>query len=255
MQGGKDPEIVRTLKRRLNAVLALQYDPLRLDIDCTEFGPKMLQVVKLFQARNVDSNGNPLLTDGEIGPLTWSALFGIEAVPTRSTAQSELLDAVLDLAAGEVSRRVREVPKNSNSGPRVNEYLSSAGLGPGNAWGCAFVYWCFREASRTRRRPNPMPKTARSSNHWQLAAEVGGGRVERSTAVNNPGAIRPGMVFIMDWGEGVGHTGFVEEVEGGLITTIEGNTDGSGTREGSGVYRLTRKIAEVNTGFIDYSGV
>jgi hypothetical protein len=63
------------------------------------------------------------------------------------------------------------------------------------------------------------------------------------------------MVFIMDHGAGKGHTGLVERVEGGLITTIEGNTDASKTREGGGVYRLTRKIVEVNKGFIDYSGV
>jgi hypothetical protein len=51
----------------------------------------------------------------------------------------------------------------------------------------------------------------------------------------------------------LGHTGLVEKVSGGLLTTIEGNTDASRTREGGGVYRLTRKIGEINKGFIDYS--
>jgi hypothetical protein len=59
----------------------------------------------------------------------------------------------------------------------------------------------------------------------------------------------------MDHGGGFGHTGFVERVDAGLLTTLEGNTDASKTREGGGVYRLTRKIAEVNKGFIDYSAV
>jgi hypothetical protein len=63
------------------------------------------------------------------------------------------------------------------------------------------------------------------------------------------------MIFIMDFGGGAGHTGLVEAVAGGLITTIEGNTDASKTREGGGVYRLHRKIVEVNKGFIDYAGV
>lgn len=59
----------------------------------------------------------------------------------------------------------------------------------------------------------------------------------------------------MDHGGGLGHTGLVEHVAGGLITTIEGNTDASKTREGGGVYRLTRKLTEINKGFIDYAGV
>ncbi|MNY80404.1 hypothetical protein D3C86_2214230 [compost metagenome] len=63
------------------------------------------------------------------------------------------------------------------------------------------------------------------------------------------------MIFIMDYGGGLGHTGFVERVEGGHIVTVEGNTDASMTREGGGVYRLTRKLVSVNKGFIDDSGL
>jgi hypothetical protein len=62
------------------------------------------------------------------------------------------------------------------------------------------------------------------------------------------------MVFIMDHGGGLGHTGLVESVQGGLITTIEGNTNTALSREGGGVYRLTRKLVEINKGFIDYAG-
>ena len=46
----------------------------------------------------------------------------------------------------------------------------------------------------------------------------------------------------------------MEKVAGGLVTTIEGNTDASRTREGGGVYRLVRKIVDINKGFIDYTG-
>jgi hypothetical protein len=74
-------------------------------------------------------------------------------------------------------------------------------------------------------------------------------------AVANPGNIAPGMIFIINHGAGKGHTGLVEKVEGGLLTTIEGNTDASMTREGGGVYRLSRKVGEINKGFIDYSAV
>lgn len=63
------------------------------------------------------------------------------------------------------------------------------------------------------------------------------------------------MIFVMDHGKGRGHTGLVDAVEAGMLRTIEGNTDASKTREGGGVYRLTRKVGEINKGFIDYGPV
>jgi hypothetical protein len=78
--------------------------------------------------------------------------------------------------------------------------------------------------------------------------------IPAAQATENPALVESGMVFIMDHGEGMGHTGLVEKVNGGLLTTIEGNTDASKTREGGGVYRLTRQIADINKGFIDYTG-
>jgi hypothetical protein len=52
--GENVPEIVRSLKRKLSEVLALDNEPsLRLDPANTSLGPKMKQVIELFQARNV----------------------------------------------------------------------------------------------------------------------------------------------------------------------------------------------------------
>jgi surface antigen len=41
-----------------------------------------------------------------------------------------------------------------------------------------------------------------------------------------------GDIFIMDFGGGKGHTGFVAEIKGDRIMTIEGNSNGQGSREG-----------------------
>jgi hypothetical protein len=117
------------------------------------------------------------------------------------------------------------------------------------------VYWCFDEAARALRRANPLVKTAGCLDYWHRAPEQGAKRILAAPAVEDPDMVKPGMIFIMDHGGGLGHTGLVEKVAGGLLTTIEGNTGASRTREGGGVYRLTRKIAEINTGFIDYAGV
>lgn len=248
--GEKDATIVRAIKIRLNEMVGTESN---LNIDDPTFGQKMKQVVKLFQARHVDSMGRPLSQDGEIGSLTWSALFGTDMVQSNSSPASPYLGCVLAKAAEQEAKQVREVPVNSNRGPEVEEYLERAGVEPGNPWCCAFVYWCFDEAAASSGRENPMVQTAGCLDHWNRAVSHGGRLISAGNAVANPGLVAPGMVFIMDHGSGKGHTGLVEKVEGGLLTTIEGNTDGSKTREGGGVYRLVRKIGEINKGFIDYS--
>lgn len=254
--GEQDASIVQALKRQLNEALGIKRDPvLRLDPHDSNFGPKMKQTVKLFQARNVDADGRSLKQDGEVGSLTWAALFGSDTVPVNDAASDQFLARVLQIAAGEEAKQVREVPKNSNRGPQVGAYLRRAGVSPGNAWCCAFVYWCFDEAAQAMRRSNPMVKTAGCLDHWRRAPSQRAQRILKQRAVGNPDLVRPGMIFIMDHGGGLGHTGLVERVTGGLLTTIEGNTDASRTREGGGVYRLIRKVVEINKGFIDYSGL
>jgi len=215
----------------------------------------MVAAVKLFQARNVDATGAPLKVDGKVGPLTWATLFGQTQTVLRDHALSDFMRAVLAIAAGEEAKQVREMPKNSNSGPEVDAYLRHAGVRSGLPWCCAFTYWCFDEAARAAKRPNPMFKTAGCMQHWNKAESVGAKRILAADAMADPGLLQPGMVFILDTGGGTGHTGFVEEVRGGYIVTIEGNTDASMTRQGGGVYRLRRKLADINKGFIDYAGL
>lgn len=254
--GEQDASIVKALKRRLNQSLGVEGDAtLRLDPDNADFGPKTKQMVKLFQARNVDAEGRPLKQDGQVGSITWAALFGDATVPQKSKPSDEFLARVLHVAAGEERKQVREVPRNSNRGPRVEAYLRSTGTPPGHAWCCAFIHWCFEEAADAAGRDNPMVKTAGCLDHWRRAPARGARRIPKQEAVANPDLVRPGMIFIVDHGRGLGHTGLVEKVAGGMMTTIEGNTDASKTREGGGVYRLSRKLVEINKGFIDYAGL
>ena len=251
-EGNPDKAVVAAIQARLDA---LHFGP--LDAKGT-FGPKSTAAVKLFQARHVDAAGNPLKSDGKVGPLTWAAMFGGDTVPVSVDPASDYLSAVLAKAATQVG--VREAPKDSNSGPEVDEYLRRVGVplslpARQKSWCCAFVYWCFDEAAPSRPGGNPMVKTAGCLDHWNRAPSRGAGRVPRARASADPALVRPGMVFIMDYGAGRGHTGLVARVEGGFVHTIEGNTDASLTREGGGVYRLRRKVLDINKGFIDYSTV
>lgn len=229
-----------------------------IDTD-SKFGKDTEAAVKLFQMRNTEADGTPLTVDGQVGAITWAVLFGAETVPSVMngiSAPTSLLKAALDIAISQIG--VMESPRGSNRGPQVDEYLRSVGLDPeGNhyAWCMAFVYWSYNKAATELNRSNPLVKTAGCLYHWNNAVKKGARRITREQAMDNPGLIKPGHIFIMDHGGGAGHTGLVERVEGGRIITVEGNTGPDGTREGIGVYRRTRKIASINKGFIDYSGV
>lgn len=248
--GDPDQEVVATVQRRL---VERGCGPLEVG---GVFEAKTRAAVRLFQARFPDRTGVPLVVDGKVGSLTWEALFGEGSVPMVADAIDPLLGKVLEVAAGEVG--VREEPPGSNRGPRVDEYLRALGLDPAQgsfAWCAAFVFWCFRQAADGLGRDNPVIRTGGVLDHWRRAQQQGIPRLATTDAVDDPGRIRPGMIFVLAAGGGAGHTGLVESVQGGRLITVEGNTNDDGSREGIGVFRRNgRKIAAINRGFIDYAG-
>lgn len=249
-RGHKDKETVLAVQRRLNE---LGCGPIDEDGD---FGKQTHDGVVLFQARFSDTDGLPLKRDGEIGSITWAALFGEQSVTVRHETSSELLKGVLEFAATQVG--IRET--SPNRGPEVDQYVRSVGLDPAGRfpWCVAFVYFCFEKASKKLGRINPMVKTAGVLDHWNRAESKRASRITLARAKNNPALIKPGHIFVIDTGTagGAGHTGLVERVIGGKLVTIEGNTNEGGSREGIGVFRREqRTIASINKGFIDYGSV
>ena len=93
--------------------------------------------------------------------MTWAALFKSDVVRSVAAPATSLLGSALLIAGSEVG--VMEMPPGSNRGPKVDLYLASVGL-KANAgsfpWCAAFVYWCFREASKNLGVTNPAIKTA-----------------------------------------------------------------------------------------------
>ena len=219
------------------------------------FDSTVARAVKLFQARFPDTSGLPLEPDGKVGSLTWSALFGLDTVPAAARGPSALTAAAVAFARTQIG--VMEEPLGSNRGPEVDIYLRAVGLKPEHgsfAWCVAFTHFCYLSAAKTVGVPNPHVVTAGVLDHWNRAARVAKAvRVTRDAAVADPARVTPGSLFIMDFGQGVGHSGIVAEVSGGKLVTIEGNTNDNGSRNGIGVFeRTARKIADINKGFIDY---
>lgn len=241
--GEKDTAIVRAIQTRL---IALGDTALKMD---GIFGQKTKSAVKLFQSLHRDKFGAPLVADGKVGALTWEALFGPNTVPQSDTPESTCLKEVIKVALSQVG--VMEDPVGSNTGRMVNQYLASTGTPPGNYWCAAFVYWCFREASSHVGQTNPLVKTAGCLDHWNRTT---GKKILAADALNKPSLIQSGSIFIVDHGGGRGHTGIVQKVEGGFLTTIEGNSNPDGSNNGIGVFHLSnRKINSVNKGFIFYT--
>ena len=210
-----------------------------------QFDRGMVAAVKLFQAQNVDSAGNPLKVDGEVGSFTWTALFGLvwrAAAPSNTIASMALAVAISQIG-------VMEIPGKPNRGPMVDVYLRSTDLDPaaggpaGYPWCQAFVYWCFATASAKLGVANPCSKTAGVLAHWNKAASNPlATRYPASSVVANKALASPGALVTYDFGGGAGHIAFVEQCQAdGSMVTVEGNTNPVGGREGLGVYRLTRR--------------
>ena len=247
--GESNPELVLAVQRQLNAAGC---GPVPEDGGFTDI---TTLAVKRFQMRFPDADGLPLKVDGQVGPLTWAALFG--AQPAVTDPAGTLAMAAVSFAEAEIG--TQEVPPGSNRGPRVDEYLRTVGLDPASgsfAWCAAFVYFCFNEVSRQHGRTNPVVKTAGVLSHWNRAEQAGARRVKAADALARPELVRPGQIFVMDFGKGVGHTGLIREIRAGKLVTIEGNTNTGGSREGVGVFERTgRTIGSINKGFIEYTDV
>lgn len=210
-------------------------------------------LIKLYQSQNADSLGRPLEVDGEVGSLTWGALFGNPVVNVPPSGEAA---AALGVAISQIG--VLEVPLGSNRGPMVDKYQIASGLGlpqgngAGYFWCMSFVYWCFKQANTA----TAFPKTAGCLDAWNKVKKVHPQRiVSRAQALSNPALVKPGMVFILDYGGGAGHTGFVRQSVGGALKTVEGNTNPTGSRNGLGVFELNRRkvIDPSLKGFIDFT--
>jgi hypothetical protein len=247
--GSTSREAVAAIQKQLNAVGC---GPVAVD---GVYGAETFAAVEHFQARSVDRNGNPLLIDGKVGPTTWSMLFGNRTIPVVSKTSSPLLKRVLSVAAGEVG--TMEVPPGSNRGPKVDLYVRTTGLDPVGAfpWCACFVYWCFDKASKSISVSNPCFKTAGVLDHWNGASTMPSARrILPAEAQARTSLIVPGALFLIRTSNATGHMGLIKAVQGNGLTTIEGNTNDSGSRNGIGIFeRSTRTIGQINLGFVLYS--
>jgi hypothetical protein len=158
---------------------------------------------------------------------------------------AKLPSLLVQIASKEIG--VSEV-NGTNCGPRVNEYKAATWLRAdiGWAWCAAFVCWCVRESiiacgvGETATFKRPRTAGAWDFENWSLAQDG-------STSTKKPhrGDIQAGDIVIFKFP----HIGIAISApdKNGNFTTIEGNTDGAGSREGGAVLRKIRNVSAIRS--------
>ncbi len=166
--------------------------------------------------------------------LVCSHLFSQDFVSQTSIKNNEqhTRRCVKELYDSQVG--VREVGE-SNRGLQVEQYLQSVGLGSGYPWCGAFVSWCYQNAGIDAPISGWVPSFALKKNRIY----------ERGKFLKQKPQI--GDVFMI-WYTKLkrpAHIGFVDRWGEKWITTVEGNTNLNGSREGDGVYRKRRLKTQI----------
>jgi hypothetical protein len=124
---------------------------------------------------------------------------------------------------------VRELTGH-NDGAMVETYLKSVGLSKGNPWCAAFVKWSFIRAGYSP------PITGWSPTAYNSNNVVWNGKY----ILKQP---QTGDIFVLWFPKlkRIAHTGFYDYgINSQVYSSVEGNTNEEGSREGDGVYRKKR---------------
>jgi hypothetical protein len=158
---------------------------------------------------------------------------------------SHFINALIQIAELEVG--TSEV-NGTNCGPRVNEYKAATNLPPAKSWPwcAAFICWVVREAMKkasiheTKTFRRPRTAGAWDFENWSLAQDD-----TTSTKKPHRSDILPGDIVVFKFS----HIGLALSAPSpsGFVKTIEGNTDGSGSREGGSVLIKSRPVSAIRS--------
>lgn len=140
---------------------------------------------------------------------------------------------------------IGEEEKKGNQGwldPAFEAKMKAVGWKKGDSWCCYFTELVAKEAfSEDAAKVQVFGKLFQPSC-TATYANFSGSSMFKVGKVPKPGAL-----IVWRHGQGwKGHIGVVETVKDGVVTTIEGNTNNAGSREGTHVLRKTRRIAWTN---------
>ncbi len=200
-----------------------------------DYGPATALAVKQFQQKQGQT------VDGEVGNNTFTMLIrplvrAMERVPVVK-GHTSLGNLIAAYAMQHLQQSPREVG-GQNMGPWVRYY--TGGLqGKDYPWCAAFACTILRQACETLELPMPIPYTL-SCDMLAMEAKKAGLFVPETEA---SGKVHIGSFFLVrradtDWT----HVGIVAQAQADAdaFSTIEGNTNDSGDREGYEVCERSR---------------
>jgi hypothetical protein len=148
----------------------------------------------------------------------------LRTAPASQNAVSIQRTTLVKLAENEIGVRERT---GRNDGPRVEEYLRCVGLKKGQPWCAAFVSFLYAKSGFAKPRSGWSPDLFPSA------------RLARSALPGNVLGI-----YFTAYGR-IAHVGLISKQDGDWVTSIEGNTNITGSREGDGVYLKKRHIKTI----------
>ena len=178
--------------------------------------------------------------DGDDGPVTWNAILSELSTKKDVMNGEDIAAKMVTLAREEIG--VAEVD-GTNCGPRVDQYKAATWLdsNKGWPWCAAFICWLVREAIKDEDVPFDRPETAGAWDFENWAKKQEG--VELRKPTNHD--VKAGDIVVFTFS----HIGLaVKDVDlSGDVVTIEGNTNGAGSREGGTVLEKRRHISTIRS--------
>ena len=180
--------------------------------------------------------------DGVDGPVTWNAILAKLSTKEPIASGSTIAEKMVSLAREEIG--VSEVD-GSNCGPRVDEYKAATWLDAdkGWPWCAAFICWLVREAIEGEDVKFKRPRTAGAWDFENWAKQQITNGVELRKPTNED--IKAGDIVVFTFS----HIGLaVKDADSsGYVVTIEGNTNGAGSREGGSVLEKKRHVSKIRS--------
>ena len=231
LKQGSRGDKVKQLQKCLNAAMPTRK---QLVVDGV-FGLGTAAAVRAFQQKA------GLTADGVVGKNTWNALLGLsEKVSSIKRVEFNPHAKLAEIAG--LYLGVKETGNNlAGSSKTLLDIFKADNLAPngrtdGYPWCAAFVSFCVQQLQRQSYffdglNPPREASVSRFLNSW--AKSSGCVIFQNNNAALTP---RAGDIVVFTFS----HIGIVEGVSGGVVTTIEGNTNSAGSREGNIVARKKR---------------
>ena len=180
--------------------------------------------------------------DGEDGPVTWNAILSKLSTRDAVTRGGTIAEKMVTLAREQIG--VSEVD-GTNCGPMVDTYKAATWLDPdkGWPWCAAFICWLVKGAIGKEDVEFERPRTAGAWDfeNWAKKQAVQGVDLRKPTNED----IKAGDIVVFTFS----HIGLAvaDADSSGYVKTIEGNTNGEGSREGGSVLEKNRHVSKIRS--------